>query len=231
MWNPIVEEHLKGAMLMNVSSVGSSSHTWAASATSSRNFRTQQETISKDDLQQMLAGLPSSDSDASSFLQSLAADFESADSNGDGLSASELQTYAKSKGVSLPQGPGHGTPPALSKNDLTKMRDEIAQGDSTSADGLSQVLDNFDDADTDQDGALSMSEMQTYTKANNIEMPKPGKGGQNMPPPDDDQDTTTSSSSGNNRLLKMLRQMAVQTYQSTASATSATSALGVSLTA
>jgi hypothetical protein len=210
-------------MHMNVSSVGSSSLSYS-SAVNSRNFRTSTETISRDDISQLISQSSSGD-DASSFLQSLAADYESVDTNGDGISADELQTYAKSKGLSLPQGPGRGAPPALSKDELTKMRDEMAEQDSTSADGLSQVIANFDDADTDQDGAISMEEMQTYTKANNIEMPKPGGDGK-MPPPASGSENSVSNEG--NSLLKMLGQMASQAYQATA--TSVTT-MGVSLTA
>jgi hypothetical protein len=223
-------------MVMNISSLGSSS-LYSTSATSSRNFRSTQETVSKDDLSQLASDLKSSGTEASNLLQTLQTNFEKIDTNGDGISFDELQAYAKANGLTLPKGPARGdmqgTPPALSKDDLTKMRDDIAADDSEAADGLTQVINNFDDADTNQDGEISFDEMQTYTKANNIEMPKPdgGQGKTGSMPSIESDDQNSISSDNEKGLLKMLRQMCLQTYDTYSTASFSGSALEAGLSA
>jgi Ca2+-binding EF-hand superfamily protein len=217
---------------MSISSVGSSSLTYGTSAVNSRNFRSVQGTVSKDDLSQLASEIESAGQESSSLLQALQTNYESIDTNGDGISFDELQAYAKANGLNLPKGRDmHGTPPALSKDELIKMRDNVAAEDSTAAEGFSQVIERFDEADTDKDGTISMDEMQTFTKANNIDMPKPNggpEGAKHMPPPPSD--STDSDDQSANDLLKMVRQMCLKSYD-TYSLSSSTESAGVALTA
>lgn len=119
--------------------------------------------ISKDDLSNIKNSITSEFDD-------LINSFDTVDLNGDGLSMSELQSYT---GFSMNKGLGHGQPPDLSKDEMTAMRDKIASETGEVPTAIDQVLEHFDEVDTDQDGAVSREEFSTYADANGLEMPTP----------------------------------------------------------
>lgn len=106
------------------------------------------------------------DSNMQSIFSQLAGNFDSADSDGDGsISGDEARSYLDSEGVGR-KGPPPGPPPAngaggLTQDELTSMStsDSI---DSVTQSILSQLADNFDAADTNEDGKVSMEESAAY---------------------------------------------------------------------
>jgi Ca2+-binding EF-hand superfamily protein len=164
-------------------------------AANSQMTRSGKANITQDDLSQMESQMETLGMDVPDFLSQIQANFDKIDVNGDGISSDELQTYAKANGLKLPgqnsaSGMNGGTPPVMSKDDLTKMRDEMSANGDSAADGITQLIDNFDSADTDQDGMVSFDEAQAYAEANNItsmlQGPPPPQGAAGMnggPPP------------------------------------------------
>jgi len=222
---------------MDVSSVGSSSQAYGTNAATFRNFRNGQGTISEDDLDQITSQMESSGMKVPDLLQKMQSNFKSIDTNGNGISYDELQTYAKANGLSLPKGPPRGDgqdgPQAMTKDDLVKMRDKIAATDSKAADGITQVIDQFDAADTNKDGKVDGDEMQAFAKANNITMPKPHGGhhhGGSVPAPTTD-DQSSTDDSDDDSLLSMVQQIALQSYGTYGANSPVASALGVGVTA
>tara|TARA_R110001606_G_scaffold399222_2_gene582464 strand:- start:127619 stop:128446 length:828 start_codon:yes stop_codon:yes gene_type:complete len=106
------------------------------------------------------------DENMQGIFSQLADNFDSADSDGNGsLSGDEAITYLESQGVER-KGPPPGPPPTgdtsgLSQDELTSMStsDSI---DTVTQSILSQLADNFDAADTNEDGKVSMAESAAY---------------------------------------------------------------------
>ena len=118
--------------------------------------------LSKEDL----AGLKD---ELTTNLDELLNNYDKIDLNGDGLSSDELQTYTR---PCRPKGGPRGEPPSMSKDELTAMKEKMAEdGQETST--IDQVLEDFEAADADQDGKVSAEEFRTYAEANGLEMPEP----------------------------------------------------------
>jgi hypothetical protein len=227
---------------MSVGSVGSSSFSYSLSGLNNQTEKTR-KTITKDDLSKMEAQMKASGQTVPDFLSVMEANFDEIDTNGDGASFDEMQTYAKANGLKLqppPKGPvqgGNGDgPPSLAMDDLVKMRDEMAAAGDSAADGLNQVINQFDSADTDQDGKISFEEMQKFAKVNGISMPQPGDHGastssgslavQNAQTP-----AATASSKRADSLFSLLQQQSLLAYSTYSSIGEGSAILGVGLTA
>lgn len=106
------------------------------------------------------------DSNMQSIFSQLADNFDSADSDGDGsISGDEAMSYLGSEGIER-KGPPPGPPPAGDKAGLTQeeltLLSESDSVDSTTQSILSQLVDNFAEADTNGDGKVSMEESAAY---------------------------------------------------------------------
>lgn len=120
------------------------------------------EGFTKDQLTQMAQDTSSTDSKRSSFMSEIAANFEAADSNGDGkVNRDEAKAYAKANG--LEQGPqaagaqaAGGPPPGGSPP---------VGGASDSSDTDSTTIASIDPADTNGDGKVSAKEAVDYLLA------------------------------------------------------------------
>lgn len=164
------------------------------------------EGFTKDQLTQMAQDTSSTDSKRSSFMSEIAANFEAADSNGDGkVNRDEAKAYAKANGLEGPQaaggaqaaagpqgagGPPPGPPPA--------------SGASDSGDTDSTATASTDPADTNGDGKVSAKEAVDYLLAQLAATEDSSK----------TSDTTSSSSSKPDLDEKLSRQILqlVKTY-------------------
>ena len=137
--------------------------------------------IEQSDLTSALAGLSSTSSSGNSTTTSASELFSQLDSDGDGkVTQDELTTSLQKLAESLDsqfdqmrvQG-GMPPPPPPSEDDagfteeeLTSQLAEIGGTDTARAGLISNVVNNFDAADTNQDGKVSFQEAVAYDKAN-----------------------------------------------------------------
>lgn len=144
--------------------------------------------INESDLSTALSSLSSSSSTSSSTSSTSASDlFSQLDSNGDGkVTESELSTSLQKLAESLDsqfdqmrmQGGMPPPPPpsdssssssndsGFTKDQLTSQLSEIGSTDSKRSTLISNIIQNFDKADTDGDGKVSFKEAMAYDKAN-----------------------------------------------------------------
>jgi Ca2+-binding EF-hand superfamily protein len=61
--------------------------------------------------------------------------------------------------------PGGGDSAGLTKDQLTSLSNDIGSSDSTASSKISNLIENFDKADTDQDGKVSMQEAKAFDQA------------------------------------------------------------------
>jgi Ca2+-binding EF-hand superfamily protein len=177
---------------MNIGNVGSSTYTNLMNSMNSQRFQSGKTNLSKDDISNMKSQLESMEADVPDVVKEMAANFDSIDTNGDGISSSELQAYAKANGLKLPtyqsnemSGMNGNTPPALTKDKLQEMVDKMSSEGTSESNVFSLALDQFDSVDTDSDGAISFEELKSFAEANNLSMPQPGgpQGAQGGTPP------------------------------------------------
>jgi len=69
-------------------------------------------------------------------------------------------------GMPPPPPPDGADSAGLTKDQLTSMAKEIGSSDSTASSQLSNLVANFDKADTDKDGKISAKEAMAYDQAN-----------------------------------------------------------------
>ncbi len=164
------------------------------------------------------------------FFKTLSDNYDQVDINGDGISMDEMQSYAKANGLSMPKPPRgeHNGPQAMSKDQLIEMLDKIAENGSNDTSALSQIVDNFDAADSNGDGQLSIDEVQAYAEANNIDLPKPSTGR-----PDKNRESTASDV--NNEIsaqtMQKILQQSLEAYSSSSANVLSESVLGDGVTA
>lgn len=123
------------------------------------------------------------DSNLATLMSSLAANFEDADTDGDGkVNRQEAMAYQESTGTGATSGPGPGPmagmppppPPADSEEDGGYTAEELASIASSTEDSnlstlMSSLAANFDAADTNQDGKVSSQEAMAYQQSNNAQ--------------------------------------------------------------
>ncbi len=147
----------------------------------------------QEELTAMAEEVGSSDSNLASLLASVVENFDAADSDGDGkVTAAEAMAYQQStsEGTSSAEVsnvassgmmPPPPPPPSSSESEeedtgytideLTAMAETTASTDSNLASLLESVIENFDEADANEDGKVSSAEAQAYkesTKADSI---------------------------------------------------------------
>ena len=122
------------------------------------------EGFTKDQLTQMAQDTSSTDSKRSSFMSEIAANFEAADSNGDGkVNRDEAKTYAKANG--LEQGPQAAGGVQAAGGPQGAGGPSPVSGASDSSDTDSTATASTDPADTNGDGKVSAKEAVDYLLA------------------------------------------------------------------
>lgn len=101
-----------------------------------------------------------SDGDGKVTQQEMAATFEQISSELDGpFPRMRLQGQGD---MPPPPPPGEQADQGLSKDQLTEMINNASATDSSRTDGLSKLLDNFDQADSDADGKITHDEAKAF---------------------------------------------------------------------
>lgn len=122
--------------------------------------------FTKDQLSSQLNEIGSSDSKRASLLSNVVNNFDSADSNGDGK-VSFTEAMALQQSLDSANGTSSSSSTAstkgvgdagFTKDELSSQLDEIGTSDSQRSALISNVLDNFDTADSDSDGKVSFKE-------------------------------------------------------------------------
>lgn len=140
---------------------------------------------SKDELTALLEELEQEDETATEGLQSLLDNFDTADADGDGkVTMQEAMSYSQSTQGSDPMSEtGAMTPPpsphgamggapqdsGKTADELTAMLEDVTETDSEMAAGLQSLLDNFDSADADGDGKVTMQEAKSFRESQQTE--------------------------------------------------------------
>lgn len=137
--------------------------------------------LEQSDFSSLLSGLQNDE--ASTKSEDL---FSSLDSDGDGqLTSSEFSDNFSNLLYSAQGTMGSRPAPpqdsGKSKDELTALLEELEQEDEKSTEGLKSLLDNFDTADADGDGKVTMQEAMTYRQS--TEQNSDTASTQSMPPP------------------------------------------------
>lgn len=199
---------------------------WAMSAMRQRK---QPPDMTKDQLTQIEQKMKANGKNTAN-LDKMISNFDQLDANQDGkVGMDELKAGAEKLGIELPpeRPAGMGGPPPkmpdLSKDQLTDIISNLkADGKDTS--NLEKLVTNFDQLDTDQDGTVSMDEIQAGAKTLGIDLPQGGgshghprgpaaSGSGQMgaswgPPPgllESQSETDSTTGSSNQYLLKLLQ--------------------------
>lgn len=133
-----------------------------------------------DELTEQLSEIGDSDSARSTLISSVLENFEAADTNSDGkVSNSEAMTYAEANDIATPGSASSASTAAstsssssattgFTEDELTSQLSEIGSSDPARANLISSILENFDAADTNEDGTVSNTEAMAYAKENEI---------------------------------------------------------------
>lgn len=179
---------------MEINTTATNSPSVSALRQQMQAFRKGKANISKDDLSSFESVLKAKGADTAK-IDNLINNYDKIDLNGDGISASELQTYKKTTGQASSDSDGKDS--GLTKDSPQKMIDNITANGMVVPSGMKTMLANFDAVDTTKDGSISHDEMSTYAKANGIEMPHGGPRGAGSHPPrhhlSNNQDNESSS--------------------------------------
>lgn len=137
--------------------------------------------LEQNDFSSLLSGLQNDE--ASTKSEDL---FSSLDSDGDGqLTSSEFSDNFSNLLYSAQGTMGSRPAPpqdsGKSKDELTALLEELEQEDEKSTEGLQSLLDNFDTADADGDGKVTMQEVMAYKQS--TEQNSDTASTQSMPPP------------------------------------------------
>lgn len=161
-------------MSITSTSMGGASN-WAVNAMQQRK---KPPDMTKDQLTEMQGKLKSEGKDTTN-LDKILSNFDQLDANQDGtVGMEELQSGAADLGIELPEPKHGGKPPDLTKDQLSQISEKLkADGKDTA--NLDKLISSFDELDTNQDGKVSIDELQSGSEKLGIEMPKPpqGKGG------------------------------------------------------
>ena len=137
--------------------------------------------IEQSDLKSALSGLSSTRSTQGvSGVASAEQIFTQLDGNGDGkVTEDEMSASIRKLAESLdnqfnqsrmqggmPPPPPGGNGPTLSKDELTSKLAEMGSSDSAQSSLMTKIVENFEAADTNQDGKVSFQEAMNYDQAN-----------------------------------------------------------------
>jgi Ca2+-binding EF-hand superfamily protein len=135
------------------------------------------EGFTEEELTAQLEEIGDSDSERSTMIQSILNNFAEADSDGDGkVNMEEAMAYGEANGLGPEAGgmAGGMMPPPPPENDegftleeLTAQLEEIGADDSERAAFIQNIIDNFDEADSDGDGRVNLQEAISYNETNN----------------------------------------------------------------
>lgn len=209
--------------------------------------------IQKGDLQSAFDQLSSSSSDSSSGSTNIDDLFASLDTNSDGkvtkkeftdtlkklqdsleqqLQDGRMQMATQAGGMGAMNGmvgmppppPQGGNDQGFTKDELSSKLEKAGSSDSTQSNLISNIIQNFDKADTDHDGKVSFQETMAYQQSTNTS----GSGEVAASTPSHSR-TTSSTPSGNNSDAKVMMQMMklMQAYM-TDNSSSSSSTLSVS---
>jgi Ca2+-binding EF-hand superfamily protein len=135
------------------------------------------EGFTEDELTAQLEEIGDSDSDRASLISDIVANFEAADTDSDGkVSFQEAMAYkneqsgetdttaqAQAAAAALQPPPPPPTNDAgFTQDELTAQLEEIGDSDSARAGLISDIVSNFEAADTDGDGKVSFKEAMAY---------------------------------------------------------------------
>ncbi len=159
--------------------------------------------IEQSDLESALSGLTTSSSSLSSASASEI--FSQLDGDGDGKITQDEMSSGISKlaqalddqfnqsrmqgGMPPPPPPPRGGDSGFTKDELSSKLSEVGSSDPARANLLSNIVSNFDAADTDQDGKVTFQEAMAYDRAN---------------PSSGDVDTSTSSSNTEAQVFRQI---------------------------
>ncbi|WP_127025255.1 EF-hand domain-containing protein [Rheinheimera mangrovi] len=138
---------------------------------------------SKDELTAMLEELEQDDEKSSEGLQSLLDNFDTADTDGDGkVTMQEAMAYKQSTEDSAGASSAQAMPPpppgamgspnqdsGITAEELTALLDSTGETDSEMAATLQSLIDNFDSADSDGDGKVTMQEANSFRESQQAE--------------------------------------------------------------
>lgn len=139
---------------------------------------------SKDELSALLEGLEQDDEKSAEGLQSLLDNFDTADADADGkVTMQEAMAYRESTEGNnqmtavgaMPPPPPHGAMGSAPQDsgktadELTAMLEEMTETDSQMSAGLQSLIDNFDSADSDGDGKVTMQEARSFRESQQTE--------------------------------------------------------------
>ena len=139
---------------------------------------------SKEELTALLENVEQEDEIAAEGLQSLLDNFDTADADGDGkVTMQEAMAYRQSTegndpmttAAGIPPPPPYGAPGGAPQDsgktadELTAMLEEMTETDSEMAAGLQSLIDNFDSADTDGDGKVTLQEAKSFRESQQTE--------------------------------------------------------------
>lgn len=130
--------------------------------------------FTEEELTSQLEEIGDTDSARSSLISSILENFDAADTNSDGtVSNAEAMAYAEANDLA-PAASANATATSttfasgFTAEELTAQVEEIGSTDSARSSLISSIVENFDAADTNQDGVVSNVEAMAYAQANNI---------------------------------------------------------------
>lgn len=131
------------------------------------------EGFTEEELASQLEEIGSTDSARSTLISSIVENFDEADADGDGkVSRTEAMSYAESAGLTPANAQTGATAAAsdagFTEDELTSQLEEIGSTDSARSTLISSIIENFDVADTNEDGKVSNAEAMAYAEANAI---------------------------------------------------------------
>ena len=152
---------------------GISNYSSAANYLFSRIDTSNKGYIDKDDLVSAFSSLTSSSETSASDV------FSQLDSDSDGkITESEFSSAlealnsqydaSRMQGAMMPPPPPPADDKGFTEEELTSQLEEIGDTDSGRSTLISSILENFDAADTNQDGTVSNAEAMAYASANDI---------------------------------------------------------------
>jgi len=134
------------------------------------------EGFTQEELASQLEEIGDSDSERASLISDIVSNFEAADTDGDGkVTFKEAMAYkdaqsgetdstaqAQAAAAAMPPPPPPVNDAGFTAEELTAQLNEIGESDSARASLISDIVSNFEAADTDGDGKVSFKEAMAY---------------------------------------------------------------------